>query len=50
MAISYPLDFPTELTVNQLKIAPKNAVSRSVSNFSYVEQVYKFAGEINKAS
>lgn len=43
--VSYPLDFPTELTVNQLRITSRNAVARSMSSFSYAEQVYDFSGE-----
>lgn len=42
---SYPLDFPTSLTVNSLRITPMNAVARSMSKFSFSEQVYDFGGE-----
>lgn len=43
--VSYPVTFPNTLTVNSLKITPKNAVARSISKFTFVEQIYNFSGE-----
>lgn len=44
--VSYPIDFPTQLTVNSMRLFPRNAVSRSESPFSYAEQVYDWQGEV----
>ena len=43
--VSYPIDFPTTLTVSSLRITPLNAIARNMSNFTYAEQVYNFRGE-----
>lgn len=43
--VTYPIDFPSDVTVNQLKITPLNSVARSMSKFSYAEKVYDFGGE-----
>jgi hypothetical protein len=44
--VSYPIDFPSAITVSSLRITPRNAVSRNMSKFSFVEQVYDFGGEM----
>ena len=46
MAVTYPIDFPTDITVNALNIAPRNAVGRSESPFTYQEQVYDYGGAV----
>jgi len=46
MAISYPIDFPSNLSVSSVVIAPRNAIVRSESPFSFSEQVYDLGGEM----
>lgn len=46
MAISYPLSFPSALTVSSISIAPRNAVERSESPFTFEEQIYDLGGEM----
>lgn len=43
---SYPLDFPPSLVVNGLSITPRDAVSRSESQFALDDQVYDWGGEM----
>lgn len=43
--VSYPLNFPSDLCLNQIRVIPMNAVARSMSKFSFVEQIYNFRGE-----
>lgn len=46
MAITYPLNFPSTLTVSSITIAPKNAVEESRSPFTFQSQVYNLGGEM----
>lgn len=45
MTITYPINFPTGVYLNAFSCLPRNAVSRTESPFSFVEQVYDFGGE-----
>lgn len=46
MAISYPLDWPTELGLNSFTLRTRNSVARSESPFSFVEQTYDWGGQL----
>lgn len=48
--VSYPIDFPNDISVNQLSLTPLNAISRSASKFTYVEKVYNFQGQAWRVS
>ena len=41
-----PIDFPSTISVNGLRVTPRNAVARSESPFSFAEQVYDWGGEM----
>ena len=43
--VSYPVNFPDSLCVNNIKVTPMNAVSRSMSKFTFVDKVFNFRGE-----
>lgn len=43
---SYPLEFPSGLVVDSLRITPRDAVSRSESGSSFEDQVYDWGGEM----
>jgi hypothetical protein len=45
MAITYPIDFPSDLSVSSITITPRNAVGRNESPFTFQEQIYDFGGE-----
>lgn len=46
MAITYPIDFPTDLGVNNFTLRQRTAVSRTESPFTFSEQVYDWGGQI----
>lgn len=45
MAITYPLDFPTDLGLNDFTLRAVNAVARTESPFTFQEQVYDWGGQ-----
>lgn len=50
MTITYPLAFPTTLTVSSMTISPRDAIARTESPFSFSEQVVDFTGEVWQVS
>lgn len=45
MAISYPLDLPTQTGIASIRLVAKNVVSASTSPFTFKQQIIKHAGE-----
>jgi len=45
MAISYPLNTPTSIGIENISLRQVNAVSVSQSPFSYKQQVYQYSGQ-----
>lgn len=50
MAVTYPIDFPSEIYLNGFNITSVNAVSSSQSPFDYTTQTFDFGGEIWQVS
>jgi hypothetical protein len=45
MAISYPLDLPTQTGIASIRLVARNVVSTSTSPFTFKQQVVKHSGE-----
>lgn len=43
--VSYPVDFPSDICVNGLRIVQRNVVEGTQSNFSLVSKTYAWSGE-----
>ena len=50
MAITYPLDLPTDIGIASIKLSATNAVALTSSPFSYKQQVHAHSGQMWKAS
>lgn len=46
MSITYPLSFPSTLTIEEFEIRIRTSAAQNISPFSLSQQVYDFGGEI----